>query len=223
MNRTMTIGGVEFDWQLTLIIILGTLVPMLDAYGHSPVRTLLNGFGIQGVEHIKAYDRIVYYLLIPLLTIWLIFRDSPSTYGWRWGNWQEGLLWTAVGCIGMTLILLVVARGNAMQSYYNARAPENPLFLVYITAVDLFGWEFIWRGFMLFGLARLLGPGPAIFLQAVPFAYMHLGKPEIETLSTIFGGAAFGFVAWRTNSFVYPFFIHWYIASFTQLIALGRF
>jgi len=50
----------------------------------------------------------------------------------------------------------------------------------------------------------------------------HLGKPEVETLSTIFGGAAFGFVAWQTQSFLYPFLIHWFILSFTMLIATGR-
>ena len=132
-------------------------------------------------------------------------------------------MWTAIGIVGMSLILWFVARTGAMSGYYNARAPENPWFLIYINGVDLLGWEFIWRGLMLFGLARILGPGPAIWLQAVPFAFMHLGKPEVETLTTIFGGAAFGFVAWRSGSFVYPFFIHWYIASFTMLIATGRF
>lgn len=94
--------------------------------------------------------------------------------------------------------------------------------MIFITAVDLFGWEFIWRGFMLFGLAKVLGPGPAIFLQAVPFAFMHLNKPELETLTTLFGGAGFAFIAWRTESFVYPFLIHWFMAAVTQLIASGR-
>jgi membrane protease YdiL (CAAX protease family) len=122
----------------------------------------------------------------------------------------------------MAVILWFVARTPAMQSYYEAKAPENIAYLIYITAVDLFGWEFIWRGFLLFGMAAFLGPGPAIWLQAVPFAFMHLGKPEVETLTTIFGGAAFGFVAWKTGSFFYPFLIHWFIASFTMLLASGR-
>jgi hypothetical protein len=51
---------------------------------------------------------------------------------------------------------------------------------------------------------------------------MHLGKPEVETLSTIFGGAAFGFIAWQSESFLYPWLIHWYIATITMLIATGR-
>ena len=92
---------------------------------------------------------------------------------------------------------------------------------LFLNAVELFGWEFIWRGLVLFAFARAFGPGPAIFLQAVPFAFMHLGKPEIETLSTIFGGAAFGYVAWQTRSFVYPWIIHTFVTAFTLLVATG--
>ena len=55
----------------------------------------------------------------------------------------------------------------------------------------------------------------------VPFALAHISKPEVETLSTIFGGFAFGWVAYRTRSFLYPFLIHWFVASFIILIAAG--
>ena len=109
-----------------------------------------------------------------------------------------------------------------MQRYYAARADGGDLYLIYITGVDLLGWEFIWRGLLLFGLARVLGPGPAIFLQAVPFAFMHIGKPPLETFSTIFGGAAFGFIGWQSRSFLYPFLIHWFVSVFTIMVAIGR-
>jgi membrane protease YdiL (CAAX protease family) len=53
----------------------------------------------------------------------------------------------------------------------------------------------------------------------VPFALAHLGKPEVETLSTIFGGFLFGLVAWRSKSFLYAFLIHWFVATFTIYVA----
>ena len=224
-ERVFTIGGIEFNFGLTLLIVLGTILPLLDAYGHTPVGFLQTTLGIepgfQGFEK-KVWDRIVFYLLIPLIVL-LLFKEKPIEYGFGFGKWQEGLMWTAGSCIGMMVILWFVARGESMNAYYSARANPEPWRLLYLTAVDLLGWEFIWRGFLLFGMARVLGVGPAIWLQAVPFAFMHLGKPEIETMTTIFGGAAFGFIAWRTDSFVYPFLIHWFIASYTQLIAIGRF
>lgn len=209
MKRTMTVGGIEFDIKLTFLIIFSTVVPMLDYYGHE-----LTG--------VKAYDRLVLYFVLPMLVIVVLFRESPAIYGWRVGDWRTGLKWVLIGGGLMAVVLYVLAVTPAMQSFYEARAPEGVLNLIYLTAVDLFGWEFMWRGMMLFALAHYFGPGPAIFLQAVPFAFMHLGKPEIETLSTIFGGAAFGYIAWQSGSFLYPFLIHWFIASFTMLLATGR-
>lgn len=206
----MTIGGIEFDLKLTFLIILSTIIPMLDYYGHR-----LTG--------VKAYDRFLWYFAIPMLVIVLLFRESPASYGFRLGNWRVGLAWTLAACLSMAIILWFLARSPAMQAYYDARAPAREVGrLIFLNGVDLFGWEFIWRGLMLFAFARAFGPGPAIFLQAVPFAFMHLGKPEVETLSTIFGGAGFGFVAWQSESFLYPWLIHWFIATFTMLIATGR-
>lgn len=205
-----TVGGVTFNLRLTLLVILSTLLPMLDFY---------NIFSVG----VKAYDRLILYFVAPMLIILFLFREKPAAYGFQIGDWRAGLKWALFASAGMALLLWFLAQTPQMQSYYAARATGSAGFIVYITAVDLWGWEFIWRGFLLFGLARLLGPGPAILLQAVPFAFMHLGKPEIETLSTIFGGAAFGYIAWQTRSFLYPFFIHWFIAVFTQLVARASF
>jgi membrane protease YdiL (CAAX protease family) len=205
----LTLLGVDFDIRLTLLIIFSTVVPMLDYYGHSPTGT-------------KAFDRFLFYFVGSVVFIKLVYREPLAAFGFRWGDWRKGLVATAAGCAGMALILWFVARSPAMTAFYVEKAPsEDLLRLVLLNGVDLFGWEFIWRGLVLFAFARAFGPGPAIWLQAVPFAFMHLGKPEIETLSTLFGGAAFGLVAWQTRSFVYPWLIHWFIATFTMLVALG--
>lgn len=207
-NKQMTIGGVTFDLKLMFLVIFSVVVPMLDYYNHRLTGT-------------KAYDRVLLYFLLPMILIWLLFKESPATYGFQLGDWRKGLLWTVGACAGMAILLWFIARTPSMQQYY-ARAPKELNRLIYLTGVDLFGWEFVWRGFMLFGMARIIGAGPAILFQAVPFAFMHLGKPEVETLSTIFGGIAFGFIAWQSQSFVYPWLIHWFIASFTKIIAIGR-
>lgn len=208
-RRALTVGGVAFDARLTFLIIFATVVPMLDYYDYSLTGT-------------KAYDRFAFYFILPLAIILLLFRERPAVYGFRLGRWRTGLIWTLVGCAVMGLVLLYVAQTPTMQAFYEERAPDTVWRILFLTAVDLVGWEFIWRGVLLFAFARAFGPGPAIFLQAVPFAFMHLGKPELEALSTIFGGAAFGWVAWQSRSFLYPFLIHWFIASFTMLVATGR-
>jgi membrane protease YdiL (CAAX protease family) len=203
----VTIGGVQFDLKVTFLIILATVVPMLDYYGHNFTST-------------KAYDRFIWYFIIPMLVILLLFREPPAEYGFQIGKWQTGLAWVAGTCTAMAIVLWFLARQPGMQEYYAQQAGQQSVWqILFLNGVEMFGWEFIWRGLMLFAFARAFGPGAAIFLQAVPFAFMHLKKPEIETLSTIFGGAGFGFIAWQSESFLYPWLIHWFIATFTMVIA----
>jgi len=151
-----------------------------------------------------------------LIVILLVFRENPRLYGLTVGDWRAGVLLTVCAIILVTPVLWFLARGGSMQSYYGGQLAGLP----WSTLLELVGWEFFFRGFILFAYARRFGPD-ALWLQAVPFALAHIGKPEIETLSTIFGGFAFGWLAYRTRSFVYPFFLHWYIATFAILVASG--
>lgn len=205
--------GLELDTRATLFIVLSTLLLTIDHYYR-----FLPGEGHAGLLTSKALERVLYYLVIPLVVI-LAFGDKPSQYGFQIGDWRQGLSWTAGLILLGAPILFYAARTEDMIRYYSA--VERPVaHVLSVSALDLIGWEFVFRGFLLFGLARIAGPN-AVLLQAIPFAMAHLGKPELETLSTIFGGALFGVVAWRTHSFIYPLLIHWFITTFVTLVAMG--
>jgi membrane protease YdiL (CAAX protease family) len=191
----------EFDWKIVTITIVSTLLLMVDYYHR--------------LTPYYYWDRVILYLLIPLLIIVVFFRDNPKEYGFSLGDWKAGLLLTAFGVLLMAPVIYYLGSGDAsMQEYYKPFTKNLP----WTTFLDLIGWEFLFRGWILFGYARKFGP-EALWIQAVPFALMHNGKPEVETLSTIFGGFAFGWVAWRTRSFVWPFLIHWFIATFIIIVA----
>ncbi len=217
------LADLHLDWKIAVLVVSSTLFLIFDAYIPSLIpwdKLMLLGKSIApGWLPVapKELDRLVYYLVIPVVITAFVFRDSLPAYGFTFGNWRMGLALTA-GCILLIApILWFVNRTDAsMQDYYKSQLTGLP----WNTFVDLIGWEFFFRGWLLFGYARKFGP-EAIWLQAVPFALAHIGKPEVETISTIFGGFAFGWVAWKTKSFVWPFLIHWFVASFTILIAAG--
>ncbi len=192
----------QFDWQVATVTVLSTLLLIVDAY--------------HNITGSKGLDSLLLFLGVPMLIVLLIFRDNPADYGFRLGNWRVGLLLTLAGIILTGPIVWLASRNTAMVSYYSSQVGGLP----WNTFIDLFGWEFFFRGFILFAYARRYGPD-AIWLQAVPFALAHISKPEIETLSTIFGGFAFGWVAYRTRSFLYAFLIHWFVNSFAILVAAG--
>lgn len=192
----------DIDREIAAITILSTLLIMVDFY--------------ERLTPIKAIDRVALYLILPLAVIRFGFRKSPRDYGFQWGDWRAGLALTAIAItIGAPILWWVARSSPAMVDYYaHLWNPAAPL----ITFLDLIGWEFFFRGFLLFGYARLFGAN-ALWIHAVPFALAHLTKPPVETYSTIFGGFLFGLVAWRTKSFVYPFLIHWFVATFTIFAA----
>jgi membrane protease YdiL (CAAX protease family) len=204
LGKWLRIGELTFDREIVAITIAGTILPMLDYY-----------FEFTGVPEI---DGVVLYLLIPLAMIVFGFRRPVKEYGFALGDWKAGLLITGAAVLVMAPVIWLVGRSDpAMREYYSWQTnPITPL----MTFLSLIGWEFLFRGFMLFGYERQFGAN-AMWLQAVPFAMAHLGKPAVETLSTIFGGFAFGWVAWRTRSFLYPLLIHWFVATFTILVAAG--
>ena len=78
--------------------------------------------------------------------------------------------------------------------------------------------EFLFRGFLMWTLIGVAGPS-GVVLATFPFVFTHLGKPELETLSTFFGGLAFGWVAWRTRSVLYGALLHAYLISLVVLVA----
>jgi membrane protease YdiL (CAAX protease family) len=202
--KYLTGEKLNFDWKIVTVTIVSTLLLMIDYYH-------------KFTPH-KYWDRVILYLIVPLIIIIIFFRENPKEYGFSFGDWKLGITYTILGCLLMAPVIYFLGSGDeAMKKYYERFLVGLP----WTTFLDLIGWEFIFRGWILFAYARKFGH-EALWLQAVPFAIAHISKPEIETLSTIFGGFAFGWVAWRTKSFVYPFLIHWFIGTFIIIVAAGK-
>ncbi|MEA1959377.1 MAG: CPBP family intramembrane glutamic endopeptidase [Chloroflexota bacterium] len=127
---------------------------------------------------------------------------SPKIWGWH----------VVVVCTIAAIVLYASSFSSSLQSYYQE---QNFDLLTYFwtSCISLAAWEFFYRGYLLFGLRERFKEG-AILLQTIPFVLMHLGKPELETISTIFTGIIFGYVAYRGKSFWPAFIIHLFINIF---------
>jgi membrane protease YdiL (CAAX protease family) len=156
--------GLQFDWKIVTITIISTLVLIISYY--------------RKLTPFRGLDQTILFFVVPLVIILLVFRENPRDYGFALGDWKAGILITLVAVVLIAPVLWFIGRGGAMQSYYENQVGGLP----WNTFIDLFGWEFLFRGWVLFGYARRFGPD-ALWLQSVPFALMHLSKPEVETLS----------------------------------------
>jgi membrane protease YdiL (CAAX protease family) len=169
------------------------------------------------MQRLQAIDRLVLYGLAPLLVVVFGFRDRPARYGLRLGDWRWGIALSLAGCAVMTPVVLWFATQPDARFFYAPSWSSLPDVLV-TNAMDLAPAEFLFRGFLMFALVRTIGP-VGVLVATLPFVFSHLTKPELELISTLAGGMAYGWLAWRTGSIVWGAIAHTYILTLVMAAA----
>lgn len=152
-------------------------------------------FGMQGILG----------FVVPVALLKWGFRFSWKEMGLGLGDYSFAL---KIMALYLPLVLIgtwVLSDSAAFQDSYphlSEAALNWKVFFIYEAFFLLYwiGWEYLWRGFVLFGTARTFG-AMAIFIQAMPFAIMHFDKPFAEAFLSIIGGVALGALVWRSRSF----------------------
>lgn len=159
---------------------------------------------------------LLLYLLIPHLSLRIAGRfDREEGAVWNaglgLGDWRLGLKMAAFFYAVMVPLLLVIVWNSDFQGKYPLCDEANTLqkFVIYEIgfAIYFIAWEYFFRGYMLFGLKRTLGPW-SLWVQMLPFVVVHFPKPDLEAISSIVGGLALGWLALKTRSIWYGWFVH---------------
>lgn len=219
--RTVSLLGVALPVRASVAVIAVSLILLLDYHGRIDglVAAVLGPFGDTPVDakRIQSIGRFLLEGLVPLAIVVLVLRDRPSRYGLRLGDWRAGLAIAIGGIAVMTAVILALVRLPDFTAYYAPQAAPWPQ-VVLTTALEVLPAEFFFRGFLLFALLRIAGP-VALVVATMPFAFVHLGKPEYETLSTLGGGLLYGWLDWRTGSVLWSGLAHAAILSIAVLAA----
>jgi len=162
-----------------------------------------------------------------LLIIHLVFKDKISEFGFRFGDWKFGLKFSVIFILFMLIVIwFITSSQEFITKYPLLTSTKHSLvtFIIYEAGMLLYllGWEFTWRGFMLFGLEKRFG-FYSVFLQMIPFTILHFGKPFLETLGSIPGAIALGILALRTRSFYYCVIVHFSVMFAIDTISLLRY
>jgi membrane protease YdiL (CAAX protease family) len=204
----VNLAGLRLPLRETIVVLVTTFVLVIDWY-----HPLLIGIG---PELSRAIERLGLFLVAPILTL-LLLGERPSDYGLRIGDWRIGLSVMVALAVLVTPVILVVSGLPDFDRYYS-HDPASLPGAVLGNALDVGAAEFLFRGFLMWTLIGIAGP-MGVVLATFPFVFTHLGKPELETLSTFFGGLGFGWIAWRTRSVLYGAVLHAYLISLIVLVA----
>lgn len=185
------------------------------------------------VSNVAAADyeiatAFVLFGLIPLLLVIFLLRESGKDYGLTLGDWKFGLIAIAILFPVIAGPLYLDSKSAEMQAFYPidqgaTQSVQAFLRLEIPSLLFLIAWEFIFRGFMLFGLRPRVGDWLAICIQVIPSSLWHIGLPAQVTLAAIPGGLLFGILAIRTRSLIWPILLHYLIwVGLDLFVALNR-
>ncbi|MCD6156526.1 MAG: CPBP family intramembrane metalloprotease [Candidatus Atribacteria bacterium] len=164
----------------------------------------------------------LWFFVIPFSVNLLYLRLPAFELGFKpkkkanWIKWF--LLFLAVGIVWA----LWVSRNPVYRNYYptlRAARTNFSALLKYeaLVALNMFSWEFLCRGYLLFGLQKKFGKY-ALLIQLIVFTLLHRGKPEY--LLSIVGGLGMGILALEAGSFIPVFLLHFGTAVLLDLFCL---
>ena len=215
--RTIDVAGLRLPIRASVAIAVVTFALLFDRSGTFIPRDISEAGRTPATLLAIGIERFILFGLIPLGVVVFGFRDRPSRYGLTLGDWRCGAVLAAAGCLVMTPVVLWFAALPDARAYYAGAAASVGQLLV-TNGLDLSGSEFLFRGFLMLTLVRVMGP-LGVLVATMPFVFVHFGKPEVELYSTLPGGLIYGWVTWRTRSIVWGSIAHVYIVVLVTLTA----
>jgi membrane protease YdiL (CAAX protease family) len=147
--------------------------------------------------------------------LFFAFRHAPRDYGIGLGNPRVWLKDVLFFYLVFLIILFVAFKFTDLKNVYPLyrRATHGLSYFFIFQLVQLWymiGWEFFFRGFMLFGLEPSLGR-MSVLVQAIAFGLVHFRKPQLEAYGAVVAGIFLGLIALRARSFLPCIILHFLI------------
>lgn len=170
----------------------------------------------------------VLFFCLGVLYVKFVMKKNLKDFGLGLGNKKLGGWLILIATFVVPLLAFTVLLSPDMKSTYplvdlHANNAWWQCVLYFASYVLYYiGWEFLFRGIMLFGTKERFGLLGAILVTTLISALIHtsvagFGKPMVETLSAIFAGFIFAYITNKTNSIYYSLYIHILVGVCTDL------
>lgn len=163
--------------------------------------------------HFTRYLGAMTIGIIPAIVMVLVMGKSFGDYGLKFQNGLTSLYWIlGIACIVVPMNFFNSKKEKNLAFYPNVREKVWSKKLVAINAFSwcayLFGYEFMFRGLLLFSTAALIGDWPAIVLNAAFYALVHVPKNLAETVGAVPLGILLCLITLTTGTIWVAFFVH---------------
>ncbi len=172
----------------------------------------------------------IFAIFLPLLVwYWLVDRrNREGFYGLRLRGFDaRPYFWMLL--LMVPLIAAASFLPDFLRAYPNfqpermAMVPGLEPWLGYLIFEPIYLFDYTWtelifRGFMVMGLTKVLGPHAVMPMVGI-YAFRHFAKPLGETIGSIFGGWILGVIALRSKHIMGGVLLHMGVAALMDLFA----
>jgi len=218
-------------WRPTLVVACAAVALLLPKYTATlkwfpRVLTMIGGAEFARICADVHFDQT--FLLqgvFPFLMV-IAMREGPRDYGLGLGDVRLGLKMCGFFYLLYIPCFIVLFMNSGFQQYYAGVACSYSTWGAFFGAQIptllflCFRTEFLFRGFILFGIKKDYGPYVGILMQIIPYVMVHAGKAQLEALGSLPVGLALAYLAVRTGSIWYGALLHGSIALLFNALIL---
>ncbi|MEZ7925966.1 MAG: CPBP family intramembrane metalloprotease [Flavobacteriales bacterium] len=168
-----------------------------------------------------------YWVLLSRLIAFICMALLPIIYTICLGIifWDANFTWTYTDTkytLILALVLIPLGAFNAKGKEHLAMYPQarmdhwNPIEYVsniFSWGIYLLGYEYLFRGILFLGLLPFVGLYPALVINTILYALVHLYKGKKETLGSIPLGIVLCLITAQTETIWTAFAAHWIMAT----------
>jgi membrane protease YdiL (CAAX protease family) len=209
-----------FEHYLSAFFIISIIVLLYGIYyilSYTKIQTwIYRNFAAQTNESIfhAVFFRMGGFCLFGITSA-VIFKSYDVEFDFLFVQSQYMLeigLWSCF----LTLFFILVAYinvKNSKQSHYPQFKIDNwtvsyKLLTYFSWILYLLGYEFMFRGILLFGIVEEVGYYPAIIFNVALYAFVHIPKGKKEVLGCLMLGPILCVLALKTNCILIPIIVH---------------
>jgi len=220
--------------ELAPVLILGLFtIGFLFYFFLSHSKSLHRRFVIKYGEN----DTLVYWILfqkiagfiflglIPGIVAIMMLKTNLADYGVSLKNISESLLWIlGFGLVIFFMNMFAAKNPESLKMYPQIRLKEWTLNTAILSSLGwilyLVGYEFMFRGLLLFTFVPIIGVWPAIILNVTFYVLVHVPKGLKESIGSIPLGIILCILTLKTGTIWIALFVHIALALTNQFFSL---
>jgi membrane protease YdiL (CAAX protease family) len=210
-----------FEYYLSAIFITVTIV-LLYALYYVAAYTRIQQWIYQTFARIvnqtvfhAVFSRLSGFIVFGVVTIFIFQRIYGAEFDFltiQDEHFDEICLWSFSLALFVIAIAYLNVRNTKRNPYPHFKIDKwtnSYKMLSYISWIFyLAGYEFMFRGILLFGTVEEIGYYPAIILNVLLYALVHIPKGGKEVLGCFLMGPILCFLALKTQSIIIPIIVH---------------